>query len=479
MSSVGDERKNSGNNTSTAIVSNAAATQQAQMALLTAQIQILLSLIFALFILFVFCVLPYSAQITLLAFILSSTLLSQALYQYLQLFYQRQSQRIQDLIRQNGIVHYLPSSIQPYFNSMTFHEFMSDTSFVDEYRFMMIYVIPGLTPEQRLALIERLPERRRRMLLGRGFAREMLFGENDVMDRYLFGENVIIGNNGNLMIEQEQQEEIQVEAIDAVEPSPSSPQVTTRQALMGIWQNIAGDHSTNNNAHVSASENNVSAAPQQTVGLPPTDLIWSDENSDDDIHHPHTLLTSNHDQSTTSSIATSSIPVSRSTTPSPGSPLNEERPLSSSTPAGSRAITATPRPSRQEEHQQDNSVISTAISTAISTITTSFTTSVEQIMDSTFNTLQPLLLQGGILSGAAFVGIRYWPNFMNRFGYSGERRGGGGGSVSPTTTRFGMVLGMGSIVMGLSAGALMLIRPRVKRALEAEREKKKKGSLYF
>merc|ERR1719491_2682460 len=45
------------------------------------------------------------------------------------------------------------------------HQFLTDSSFSLEWRFLLIYFIPGLTEEQLMSLINRLPERRRTFLM--------------------------------------------------------------------------------------------------------------------------------------------------------------------------------------------------------------------------------------------------------------------------------------------------------------------------
>jgi hypothetical protein len=55
----------------------------------------------------------------------------------------------------------------------TLHEFMADTTFFMEYRYLLLYFIPGLRPEQLMEYIDRLPSRHREALLRPGLGRLM------------------------------------------------------------------------------------------------------------------------------------------------------------------------------------------------------------------------------------------------------------------------------------------------------------------
>ncbi|KAL3817570.1 hypothetical protein ACHAXA_010589 [Cyclostephanos tholiformis] len=72
-----------------------------------------------------------------------------------------------------GLVRHLPESIRVMLTQTTLHEFMADTAFFMEYRYLLLYFIPGLRPEQLMEFIDRLPVRHREALLQPGLGRLM------------------------------------------------------------------------------------------------------------------------------------------------------------------------------------------------------------------------------------------------------------------------------------------------------------------
>ena len=70
-----------------------------------------------------------------------------------------------------GLVRYLPESIRIMLTETTLHEFMADTAFFMEYRYLLLYFVPGLSPDQLMAYIGRLPARHREALLRPGLGR--------------------------------------------------------------------------------------------------------------------------------------------------------------------------------------------------------------------------------------------------------------------------------------------------------------------
>jgi hypothetical protein len=68
----------------------------------------------------------------------------------------------------------LPESIQNRLLNTSIHEMMTDDSGYIENRYLLLYLIPGLTPDQILSMVNRLPERHRNMVLGPGGMARML-----------------------------------------------------------------------------------------------------------------------------------------------------------------------------------------------------------------------------------------------------------------------------------------------------------------
>ena len=141
---------------------------------------ILLSLSF-----FLYIILPFYALVALAAAAASAALAANEVYQYALVEYDHRA-------RHTGFGDLLPDRVFRILTQQSLHEFIMSlhgsanpaTSFN---RFFVIYFLPGLTPEQRNAYIQRLPRRHRQMLerpgvgqiLGPTFMR-LLIGE----DRY-------------------------------------------------------------------------------------------------------------------------------------------------------------------------------------------------------------------------------------------------------------------------------------------------------
>lgn len=72
-----------------------------------------------------------------------------------------------------GLLRYLPDSIRILLTETTLHEYMSDTTFMMENRYLLLYFIPGIQPDQLMGYINRLPRRHRDALLQPGLGRFM------------------------------------------------------------------------------------------------------------------------------------------------------------------------------------------------------------------------------------------------------------------------------------------------------------------
>eukprot|EP00521_Asterionellopsis_glacialis_P010621 CAMPEP_0195296246 /NCGR_PEP_ID=MMETSP0707-20130614/19044_1 /TAXON_ID=33640 /ORGANISM="Asterionellopsis glacialis, Strain CCMP134" /LENGTH=476 /DNA_ID=CAMNT_0040357699 /DNA_START=77 /DNA_END=1507 /DNA_ORIENTATION=- len=111
---------------------------------------------------FLYFYLPMMALISLGMFTSSSGLLLYTFMQRLMLEYE-------NLLRGRGIGDYLPQSLYERLAETTLHEFMMDTSFVMEYRHLLLYMIPGISQEQIISYVEQLPARHRDVLMRPGF----------------------------------------------------------------------------------------------------------------------------------------------------------------------------------------------------------------------------------------------------------------------------------------------------------------------
>lgn len=123
-------------------------------------------------------------------------------------------QRLLIQINQRGLLYYLPESVQTYIRTTTLHEFMSDSTMFMEYRFLLLYFIPGLSEDQLMGFVNQLPEHRRQLLLNQGQVadiflpesiRSRLYPISEIEDEIQYEEQMLLaddnnGNAGNPMI---------------------------------------------------------------------------------------------------------------------------------------------------------------------------------------------------------------------------------------------------------------------------------------
>lgn len=117
--------------------------------------------------LFLFYALPLAAFASLIFFVSSLGALLPVFSQMAMAQYQLEMQH------PLGLVRHLPDSVRIMLTETTLHEFMADTTFFMEYRYLLLYFIPGLRPEQLMEYIDRLPSRHREALLRPGLGRLM------------------------------------------------------------------------------------------------------------------------------------------------------------------------------------------------------------------------------------------------------------------------------------------------------------------
>jgi hypothetical protein len=129
------------------------------------QLNILMSSTGASLVMFLFFFMNIFAFTALMSFVASITMLVYTSYAY-----------IMHLVRSGelNIFSLLPEETRNRFLNTSIHEIMTDNSGYMENRFMLLYFIPGLTPEQILQMVNRLPQRHRDRVLGPGGIAQML-----------------------------------------------------------------------------------------------------------------------------------------------------------------------------------------------------------------------------------------------------------------------------------------------------------------
>eukprot|EP00804_Cyclotella_cryptica_P007070 CCRYP_014503-RA/>CCRYP_014503-RA protein AED:0.19 eAED:0.19 QI:0/-1/0/1/-1/1/1/0/459 len=119
------------------------------------------------FILFLIFVLPFFALISLAMMIVSLAALGPVALSALRTRYQI------ELEHPLGLLRYLPDSIRIMLTETTLHEYMTDTTAFMENRYLLLYFVPGLQPDQLMNFINQLPPRHRDTLLQPGLGRLM------------------------------------------------------------------------------------------------------------------------------------------------------------------------------------------------------------------------------------------------------------------------------------------------------------------
>lgn len=142
---------------------------------------------------FLIFALPFSALAALLCFAASTLALFYMAYRIVLL-------ELQNILQGRGIGDYLPSSIYQQLTTTSVHEWMMDSAFFMENRYLLLYFIPGVSQEQLDSYLERLPARHQYVLTRPGLGQ---FLGSDFM-------RVIMGTSryNNLLLEDAREEEI-------------------------------------------------------------------------------------------------------------------------------------------------------------------------------------------------------------------------------------------------------------------------------
>jgi len=142
----------------------------------------------------------------------------------------------------------LPESTREYLMNTSLHEMLTDNSGYLENRYLLLYFIPGLSPEQILQMVNRLPQRHRDMVLGQGgMARMILPTPMQNLIRTISGSSSndsVASNNTNTQPSlQHQHQQLSLPVIAEGDEEPSlllEEEVTTRDAWVGIFNTVRG-----------------------------------------------------------------------------------------------------------------------------------------------------------------------------------------------------------------------------------------------
>jgi len=158
-------RRPGGRRTSPSSSSSPSPSRSRSMNMYNRQLNILMSSTGISLILFLFFFLNIFAFTALMSFAFSTFMLIYTSYAY-----------ITYLITSGelNVFSLLPESMRHRFLNTSIHDMLTDNSGYMENRFLLLYFIPGLTPEQILGMVNRLPQRHRDLVLGPGGVARML-----------------------------------------------------------------------------------------------------------------------------------------------------------------------------------------------------------------------------------------------------------------------------------------------------------------
>lgn len=186
-------------------------------------------------------------------------LLLQSIVRYIQLEHEQNPRFFYDI---------LPPNIQSYLTTTTLHEWMMSTegSPYMEYRYLLLYFIPGLTEPQLNALISRLPRRHRQLLMQPGGIARMLLP--DRVTELLSPPDTIFEE---YTIQEEEEEDEEVE-----EP-------TLQEAIQGIVGTVRHmfPNSQRQQLQLQQSENLLSspALARNITEQNSNDMVWDGDDS--------------------------------------------------------------------------------------------------------------------------------------------------------------------------------------------------------
>lgn len=161
-----------------------------QYQLLESQAYLLLGTTFFGFFLFLIFALPFFAFVGLALMAASLAALGPVASSAIRARYQI------ELEHPMGLLRYLPDSIRVLLTETTLHEFMTDTTFMMENRYLLLYFIPGLQPDQLMNYINQLPQRHRDALLQPGLGRLM----PSLMERFVRMDNLLQSDGGGIQL---------------------------------------------------------------------------------------------------------------------------------------------------------------------------------------------------------------------------------------------------------------------------------------
>ena len=186
------------------------------------------------FMLFLLFTLPFFALMSLALMTLSLVALGPVATSAIRTRYQL------ELEQPMGLLRYLPDSIRILLTETTLHEYMTDSSFMMENGYLLLYFIPGIRPDQLMNFINQLPQRHRDALLQPGLGRFMPSLMNSLVRTENFN-TVQDGESSPLLLNRDGGDSTSsLLTLDGEDGEGTDREVTLIEAITSLRQTVIG-----------------------------------------------------------------------------------------------------------------------------------------------------------------------------------------------------------------------------------------------
>lgn len=387
-------------------------------------------------------------------------------------------QRLLIQINQRGLLYYLPESVQTYIRTTTLHEFMSDSTMFMEYRFLLLYFIPGLSEEQLMGFVNQLPEHRRQLLLSQGQVadiflpasmRSRLYPISEAEDMMQFDDQMLLADRDDGGIHNSMRSQSVQEIPSDLVWETNEVEAMNDVHDMNEVNNIVNN--ANNHDKEDHVENNDDANDQ----------------GDDDV-----------DDDTGDTVLPTQTSIINTNT---GANIITNANTNTISHAIANAITnANSNMNTTSDWDLDGSALNNAISAAVRSYTREITTTISESLLSSVLSPSALLRSARLTGFLTFSTIAQWSwswssmmghvhpaRILNSVGYNGMARSmmiaSGGGSESRIvgerswrnlygSNLEGRLLLTSTMFMGVSTGMMYFVRNSIRRSLERDQERR-------
>ncbi len=372
-------------------------------------------------VLFLFFYLNFFAFTALMSFAVSTFMLVYTSYAYI--IYLIQSGEL-------NIFTLLPQSVRDRLLNSSIHDMFTEPADYMENRFLLLYFIPGLSPEQILQMVNRLPQRHRDLVLGPGGLARIFFPS------LAQSSNAIVsGRNISPQIQfadAEVNDHLPLPVIEEGDEEPVEPDdVTNADALRGIFdtaRTLMTGESPNEYDQV-AEQDMYIATSQDTSQIP--DLSW--DNVDSHEEEVHVDIQSQASDDSDLGLDINADDMTGNLQEGQLSRIarlvgvrHQQQPDTNSPP---RTVTARPRPSdaqprfspppiqedsnhqqtAEEERNLENEILNDAVSTVVNSYYNMAVQSVTEVASNIVDSVAPSIIRAGTrlssLSGVGLMGI--------------------------------------------------------------------------